>query len=86
VTSKVSAVSGIVAKGHQTMQHVSSSPSKIPYVEFSPIRLKTGIQLQPSPTEYEIKRKTRMPSSRLTYTQLKLSALQGVFPGFPVLP
>jgi len=48
VTSSVSAVSGFVAKGHQTMHHVSCSPSKIPYVGFSPVRLQTGIQSQPS--------------------------------------
>ena len=30
------------------MQYVSSSPSKIPYVGFSPIRLQTGIRPQPS--------------------------------------
>lgn len=31
-----------------TMVHVSCSPSKIPYVGFSPVRLQTGIQLRPS--------------------------------------
>lgn len=30
------------------MHHVSCSPSKIPYVGFSPVRLQTGIQLRPS--------------------------------------
>ena len=30
------------------MQHVSSSPSKIPDIGFSPVRLQTGIQSQPS--------------------------------------
>jgi hypothetical protein len=33
-----------------TMVHVSCSPSKIPYVGFSPVRLQTGIQLRPSLT------------------------------------
>ena len=32
----------------QTLHHVSCSPSKIPYVGFSPVRLQTGIQLRPS--------------------------------------
>ena len=32
------------------MHHVSCSPSKIPYVGFSPVRLQTGIQLRPSLT------------------------------------
>ena len=48
-TSKVSAVSGCVANGRQTMHHVSCSPSEIPYVGFSPVRLQTGIQSRPSP-------------------------------------
>ena len=48
VTSRVSAVSGFGAKGHQTMHHVSCSPSKIPYVGFSPVRLQTGIGRRPS--------------------------------------
>jgi len=48
VTSNVSAISDFVAKGHQTMHYVSSSLSKIPYGGFSPVRLQTGIQPQPS--------------------------------------
>ena len=48
VTSVVSALSGCGANGHQTMQHVSSSPSKIPYDGFSPVRLQTGRPRQPS--------------------------------------
>jgi hypothetical protein len=51
VTSKVSIFSDFVAKGHQTMQHVSSPPSKIPYVGFSPVRLQTGIRPRPSQTK-----------------------------------
>ena len=49
VASKVSALSSCVANGHQTMHHVSSSPSKIPYGGFSPVRLQTGRRPQPSP-------------------------------------
>lgn len=33
-----------------SLHHVSCSPSKIPYVGFSPVRLQTGIQLRPSLT------------------------------------
>ena len=42
VTSDVSALSGCVANGHQALHYVSSSPSKIPYGGFSPVRLQTG--------------------------------------------
>jgi hypothetical protein len=38
-----------------TMVHVSCSPSKIPYVGFSPVRLQTGIQLRPSPVGTRLK-------------------------------
>jgi hypothetical protein len=60
MTSKVSTFSGFVANGHQALQHVSSSPSKIPYVGFSPVRLQTGIQPQPSPVKHGL-------SARPTY-------------------
>ena len=48
MTSIVSTFSGFVANSHQALRHVSSSPSKIPYVGFSPVRLQTGIQMRPS--------------------------------------
>ena len=48
MTSGVSALSGFVANGHQAMHCVSSSPSKIPYGGFSPVRLQTGLQPPPS--------------------------------------
>ncbi len=48
VASDVSALSSGVAKSDQTMQHVSSSLSKIPYVGFSPVRLQTGSPRRPS--------------------------------------
>ena len=63
MTSDVSTFSGFVANGHQALQHVSSSPSKIPYVGFSPIRLQTGIQPQPSPVTHGL-------SARPTYTRI----------------
>jgi len=49
-TFVVSTVSSFVTKGSQALYHVSCSPSKIPYVGFSPVRLKTGIQPHPSIT------------------------------------
>src|SRR2546423_8730924 len=48
MTSDVSALSGIVANGHQAMHFVSSAPSKIPYGGFSPVRLQAGCQKRPS--------------------------------------
>ena len=39
MTSDVSALSSVVAKGHQAIHFVSSAPSKIPYGGFSPVRL-----------------------------------------------
>jgi len=47
--SAVSALWGCVANGHQAVHHVSSSPSKIPYGGFSPVRLQAGRRRQPSP-------------------------------------
>lgn len=47
VTSNVSALSGIVANGHQTLHAVSSAPSKIPYGGFSPVRLQTRFTPRP---------------------------------------
>ena len=50
MTSDVSALSGIVANGHQAIHFVSSAPSKIPYGGFSPVRLQTRLtQRPPSP-------------------------------------
>lgn len=48
VASNVSALSSGVANGHQTLQYVSSSLSKIPYGGFSPVRLQTGSPRRPS--------------------------------------
>ena len=61
VTSNVSAVSSIVANGHQIMHHVSCSPSKIPYIGFSPVRLQTDIRPQPSLQGARVKREDHMP-------------------------
>src|SRR2546421_484133 len=48
MTSNVSALSSIVANGHQAIHFVSPAPSKIPYDGFSPVRLKAGCQRRPS--------------------------------------
>ena len=47
MTSNVSALSGIVANGHQAIHFVSSAPSKIPYGGFSPVRLQTRLTPRP---------------------------------------
>jgi len=47
MTSFISALSGIVANGHQAMHFVSSAPSKIPYGGFSPVRLQTHLTPRP---------------------------------------
>ena len=47
VASSVSALSSIVANGHQTLHFVSSAPSEIPYGGFSPVRLQTRLTPRP---------------------------------------
>ena len=47
MTSNVSALSGVVANGHQAIHFVSSAPSKIPYGGFSPVRLQTRLTPRP---------------------------------------
>ena len=54
------------------MQHVSSSPSKIPYVGFSPVRLQTGIQPRPSPARRGLSARPTYTRASQTYTWLKL--------------
>ena len=68
VTSDVSVFSDFVAKGHQAMQHGSSSLSKIPYGGFSPVRLQTGCQPRPSPGADGLSAKPASPAPRPTYT------------------
>jgi len=80
VTSKVSAVSSFVANGHQSMQHVSSSLSKIPYVGFSPVRLQTGIQPRPSLARRGLSARSAFTHSLPTYTWPKLLAQRGASP------
>src|SRR6266568_4810482 len=47
MASNVSALSGIVANGHQAIHFVSSAPSKIPYGGFSPVRLQSRLTPRP---------------------------------------
>ena len=49
IASIVSTLSGCVANSHQTIHLVSSTPSKIPYGGFSPVRLQTSLT-QPPPS------------------------------------
>jgi|GEM_PF-1877959 len=74
MTSNVSIVSDIVANGHQIIPYDSCSPSKIPYGGFSPVRLQTRIQPRPLSTPPELKRKTRIPSSKADLYAAKVQA------------
>jgi hypothetical protein len=47
-------------RAHASLHHVSCSPSKIPYVGFSPVRLQTGIQLRPSLKNIRLKCEAHM--------------------------
>jgi hypothetical protein len=71
VTSEVSAIVSYVAKGHQTMHYVSSSLSKIPCGGFSPVRLQTEIQLQPSLARCSLSARPTFTRSLSTYVGLK---------------
>jgi hypothetical protein len=73
MTSNVSTFSGYVANGHQALQYVSSSPSKIPYVGFSPVRLQTGIQPQPSPVRDGLSARPTFTRTLQTYMRSELS-------------
>jgi hypothetical protein len=84
MTSNVSTLSGFVAKGHQTMHYVSSSPSKIPYVGFSPVRLQTGIQLEPSSDHQRLSTGPAYPLNTLTYIQSQSKIFSSLaLPGKP---
>ena len=80
VASDVSVFSDFGAKGHQAMQHVSSSLSKIPYGGFSPVRLQTGCQPRPSPGADGLSAKPACPAPRPTYTGPQLPAQRGATP------
>src|ERR687891_1390864 len=52
-------------------QYVSSSPSKIPYSGFSPVRLQTGFQPRPSFNMRSLSARPAFTSTSWTYTRLK---------------
>jgi hypothetical protein len=54
MTSDVSALSSVVANGHQTLHFVSSAPSKIPYGGFSPVRLQTRLTQRPPSRAFKL--------------------------------
>ena len=72
VTSDVSAISSLVANGRHVMHHGSSSLIKIPYVGFSPVRLKTGIWPQSSLIRCGLSARPTYPRKLSTYMGLKL--------------
>jgi hypothetical protein len=71
MASNVSTFSGFVANGRQALQHVSSSPSKIPYVGFSPVQLQTGIPPRPSLTQRGLSARPTCARTTSAYTWLK---------------
>jgi len=77
--SGVSALSGRVANGRQTVHPVSPSPSKIPYGGFSPVRLQAGCQPRPSPTPVH-------PASAYTQPQSSVRPPRVAPRGNPHLP
>src|SRR5580658_9923163 len=60
--SSVSALSGGVAYGRQTVHGVSFSPSEIPYGGFSPVRLQIGCRSRPSSGAHTRQRLIHDPS------------------------
>jgi hypothetical protein len=62
------------------MQYVSSSPSKIPYVGFSPVRLQTGIGPRSSHTQDGLSARPAFTHPGQTYTWSKLSPQKGNIP------
>jgi hypothetical protein len=79
MTSDVSTFSGFVANGHQALQHVSSSPSKIPYVGFSPVRLQTGVPPRPSLTQRGLSARPTYDRAPSAYTWLKPLTSKGEY-------
>jgi hypothetical protein len=72
MTSNVSIVSDFVANSHQIMPDGSCSLSKIPYGGFSPVRLQTGMQPQPSLPSYGSSTRPTFPRLPVTYMRLRL--------------
>lgn len=66
---------GLRGKGPPDHQHVSSSPSKIPYDGFSPVRLQAGSPLRPSASDAGLSARPACPSRSSTlYAAPVLSA------------
>jgi hypothetical protein len=62
---------GLRGKWSPNHQHVSSSPSKIPYSGFSPVRLQTGFQARPSSTMPSLSARAAFTQSSWIYTRLQ---------------
>jgi hypothetical protein len=62
---------GLRGKWSSDHQYVSSSPSKIPYSGFSPVRLQTGFQPRPSFNMRSLSARPAFTSTSWTYTRLK---------------
>ena len=73
MTSNVSALSGIVANGHQALHFVSSAPSKIPYGGFSPVRLQTRLTQRPPSQAY----RRRLIGRHCSYLRLQRGIRNG---------
>ena len=58
-------------------KRVSSSPSKIPYGGFSPVRLQTGIQPRPSSNMLSLSARPAFTQTSQTYTRLKSLSQKG---------
>ena len=89
LTTPVQRITGTCTQGIR----VSSSPSKIPYGEFSPVRLQTGIPPRPSPTRsgsslhpapaytrFKSRSRKRATSRSGTYVQAALSPSDRTLP------
>ena len=61
---------GLRGKWPPDHQYVSSSPSKIPYSGFSPVRLQTGFQPRPSSTLPSLSARPAFPLTGRLYTRL----------------
>ena len=62
---------GLRGKWPPDHQYVSSSPSKIPYSGFSPVRLQTGFQPRPSSNMPSLSARPAFTQSSWIYTRLK---------------
>src|SRR5262249_6586240 len=62
---------GLRGKWPPDHQHVSSSPSKIPYSGFSPVRLQTEFQPRPSSNMPSLSARPAFTSTSRIYTRLK---------------